>query len=237
MRSLIWMFAGHMLNSQGCNVPSCRQRRLWSDWADAQDSLSLRWAIMSEDAFFSQCGLYDSISETRKSYNLIMYPLWTFSLNICCCFLINRIKYMNKSQIFYADIIFHDWVRIMDRRHLYSTLSLNRTVGKRNYQNNANVVTWSVISANWEMLSMLGRIYSRRHNKLFSYFFPENRIWYSCQILFCENNEIYIQFVVCWFSPKSSKGWLCQRPIHQRKYKEQHVSYIYVLFKWQKFCF
>ena len=121
-----------------------------------------------------------------------MYPLWTFSLNICCCFLINRIKYMNKSQIFYADIIFHDWVRIMDRRHLYSTLSLNRTVGKRNYQNNANVVTWSVISANREilMLSMLGRIYSRRQNKLFSYFSQKTEFDIPVKSCFVETMKI-----------------------------------------------
>ena len=31
----------------GPNVPSCGQRRLWSDWADAQADLSLRWAHWS----------------------------------------------------------------------------------------------------------------------------------------------------------------------------------------------
>ena len=30
-RSLIWIFTGRISDSQGCNVSSCGQRRLWSD--------------------------------------------------------------------------------------------------------------------------------------------------------------------------------------------------------------
>ena len=30
--SLVRIFAAHFLDSQGCKVSSCRQRRLWSDW-------------------------------------------------------------------------------------------------------------------------------------------------------------------------------------------------------------
>ena len=42
--SLIRVFAVRSVGSQGPNVSSCRQRRRWSDWADAQADLSLRWA-------------------------------------------------------------------------------------------------------------------------------------------------------------------------------------------------
>ena len=41
---LIRVFALHSMGSQGPKVSSCGQRRLWSDWADAQADLSLRWA-------------------------------------------------------------------------------------------------------------------------------------------------------------------------------------------------
>ena len=42
--SLIRVFAVRLMGSQWPNVSSCGQRRLWSDWADAQADLSLRWA-------------------------------------------------------------------------------------------------------------------------------------------------------------------------------------------------
>ena len=42
--SLIRVFAVRSMGSQGPKLSSCGQRRLWSDWADAQADLSLRWA-------------------------------------------------------------------------------------------------------------------------------------------------------------------------------------------------
>ena len=41
--SLIRVFAVHSMGSWGPKVSSCGQRRLWSDWVDAQADLSLRW--------------------------------------------------------------------------------------------------------------------------------------------------------------------------------------------------
>ena len=41
--SLIRVFAVHFMGSQGPKLSSCGQRRLWSDWVDAQADLSLRW--------------------------------------------------------------------------------------------------------------------------------------------------------------------------------------------------
>ena len=41
-RSLIRIFTGRILDSQGCISFSCGQRRLWSDCVDAQTELSLR---------------------------------------------------------------------------------------------------------------------------------------------------------------------------------------------------
>ena len=45
--SLIRVFAVHSMGSGGPSVSSCGQRRLWSDWADAQADLSLRWSQRS----------------------------------------------------------------------------------------------------------------------------------------------------------------------------------------------
>ena len=41
--SLIRFFTVHSMGSWGPKVSSCGQRRLWSDWADAQADLSLHW--------------------------------------------------------------------------------------------------------------------------------------------------------------------------------------------------
>ena len=42
--SLIRVFAVRSMGSLGPKLSSCGQRRLWSDWADAQADLRLRWA-------------------------------------------------------------------------------------------------------------------------------------------------------------------------------------------------
>ena len=41
---LIWVFAVCSVGSYGPKLPLCGQRILWSDWADAQADLYLRWA-------------------------------------------------------------------------------------------------------------------------------------------------------------------------------------------------
>ena len=54
--SLIRVFAVRLMGSQGPKLSSSGQRRLWSDWADAQADLSLRWAHMPFCWFLSRCG-------------------------------------------------------------------------------------------------------------------------------------------------------------------------------------
>ena len=44
--SLIRVFAVRSMGSSGPKLSSCGQWRLWSEWADAQADLSLRWAHM-----------------------------------------------------------------------------------------------------------------------------------------------------------------------------------------------
>ena len=57
--SLIKVFAVCLMGSKGPKISSCGQRRLWSDWADDQADLNLRWAhshfvgfVMSRLIFF-----------------------------------------------------------------------------------------------------------------------------------------------------------------------------------------
>ena len=45
--SLVRVFAVRSKCSRGPNVSSCGQRRLWSDWANAQADLRLRWVHRS----------------------------------------------------------------------------------------------------------------------------------------------------------------------------------------------
>ena len=40
------VFAVRSKGSQGPKLSSCRHRRFWSDWADAQADLSLRWVYV-----------------------------------------------------------------------------------------------------------------------------------------------------------------------------------------------
>ena len=49
--SLIRTVTGRILDSQGCKVSSCEQRKRWSDCADALVDLSFRRAHMSEGNF------------------------------------------------------------------------------------------------------------------------------------------------------------------------------------------
>ena len=49
--NLIRIFTGRILDRQRYKVSSCGQRRLWSDWTNAQADLSLRWAHMSKVRF------------------------------------------------------------------------------------------------------------------------------------------------------------------------------------------
>ena len=44
--SLIWVFTVRFMGSQEPRLSSCGQRRLWSDWANAQADLSVRWVHM-----------------------------------------------------------------------------------------------------------------------------------------------------------------------------------------------
>ena len=66
--SLIRVFSVCSMGSWGPKLSSCRQQRLWSDWADAQADLSLRWAHMHFVGFC--CALAQMIILMYRVYNL-----------------------------------------------------------------------------------------------------------------------------------------------------------------------
>ena len=68
--SLIRVFAVRMKKPRALSYPMSAQQRLWSDWADAQADLSLRWAHMS---FFWFCHEVAHILTTAVMY--IFTPL------------------------------------------------------------------------------------------------------------------------------------------------------------------
>ena len=51
MKCIIRIITRRFLDSEGCKVSSCGERRLPSDCADAQSDESLRWAHMSKGTF------------------------------------------------------------------------------------------------------------------------------------------------------------------------------------------
>ena len=91
--NLIRVFAVRSTDSQGPNGPSCEQRRLWSDWADAQADLSLRWAhrlfcwfcraaahYFNNEKIARQCHNHrspHSFSTNRKSSQTWSHKTWT----------------------------------------------------------------------------------------------------------------------------------------------------------------
>ena len=71
--SLIRVFAVRSMGSLGPTVSSCGQRRLWSDWADAQADLSPRWAhahfvgfVMSRLIWLTQYDIVEFIYYLKK---------------------------------------------------------------------------------------------------------------------------------------------------------------------------
>ena len=66
--SLIRVFAVRMKKLWVLNYPLSAQRRLWSDWADAQADLSLRWAH-THFVVLSWCGS-NSLEAYYSSHNI-----------------------------------------------------------------------------------------------------------------------------------------------------------------------
>ena len=108
--SLIRVFAVRSIGSQGSKLSSCGQRRLWSDWADAQAYLSLRWAHTHFVRFVTRrltwvlpwrCGdnygwtKLQKLITDKEDFWYVIVPVWCQIvkikclgigfLKICCC--------------------------------------------------------------------------------------------------------------------------------------------------------
>ena len=73
-RRLIIIFSGRILDREGCKVSSCGKWRLWSDCADAQADLSLRWLDI-----FSGC---DSFTIIMEVYTVIWLYFITMRMHL-----------------------------------------------------------------------------------------------------------------------------------------------------------
>ena len=73
--SLISVFAVRFMGSLGPSASSCGQQRLWSDWANAQADLSLRWAHRSF-CCFCLASAYLRIEETFIQRNQKTFTEW-----------------------------------------------------------------------------------------------------------------------------------------------------------------
>ena len=85
-RSLIRIFTGRVLASQGVKGSSCGQRRPWSVCADAQADLSLRWAHMSAGTFsYVKAQLYAlllvSLEMVKREYDIKLVICFSLELN------------------------------------------------------------------------------------------------------------------------------------------------------------
>ena len=67
MRPVWSVFTVGSIGSQGPNVSSCGQQRLWSDWMDAQADPSLRWAHMPFCWFFHEAAHIWNLGERGGS--------------------------------------------------------------------------------------------------------------------------------------------------------------------------
>ena len=85
--SLIRVFAVRMKKAWVLSYPLSTQRRIWSDWADAQADLSLRWAHMSLCWFYHEVAhLFDWKSLTviciHRIYHAFSFPRSLDSLGL-----------------------------------------------------------------------------------------------------------------------------------------------------------
>ena len=91
--SLIRVFSVHSMGRKGPKLSSRGQRRLWSDWADAQADLSLRWAHNHIFfSFFFHETVQMTIDETtiryeyplnKRTRQLRVFPVKTGIMHLC----------------------------------------------------------------------------------------------------------------------------------------------------------
>ena len=89
IRAVYSAFAGHSLWSQGSNASSGGQWIFWSDCADAQADLSLRWAQMqygpgsNEPAYHKTYDKTCATSEDSDQTAHLRSLIWVFADRIC----------------------------------------------------------------------------------------------------------------------------------------------------------
>ena len=77
-QSVIRIFSGYILGSQGFKVPSCEQLR--PDNVDVQADLSLHWAHMSESTFCDRDPVVQSFVSLMSSLRVISLTVFADSI-------------------------------------------------------------------------------------------------------------------------------------------------------------
>ena len=72
--SLIRVFTVHMKKAWTLSYPLSAQRRLWSDWADAQADLSLRWAHSHIVGFYHEAAHLSPATIATQAASLPLQP-------------------------------------------------------------------------------------------------------------------------------------------------------------------
>ena len=93
--SLIRILIRCIFDSQGCNVSSCGQRRLWSDCGEVQPDLSLRWAHISEctvshvAAYLTSCDLSQNYLASLQLILKSLFYLFKTAFYFCDIYFLN----------------------------------------------------------------------------------------------------------------------------------------------------
>ena len=82
--SLIRVFTVRMNTAWVLSYPLSAQRRRWSDWADAQADLSLRWAQSSFVGFVMRQLIFILLFTSVINYANYFYTCLAVSVSFCC---------------------------------------------------------------------------------------------------------------------------------------------------------
>ena len=112
MRSLTWILTECILDSQRCIVSLCGQRRFWSDCANVQADLSLRWAHVRR-TFRSRCDSFGKshrmtkptkwhVRPAKTQISLGVRPVWSESL-LCAQWVAKDPSFLNADSEDWSD--------------------------------------------------------------------------------------------------------------------------------------
>ena len=185
--SLIRGFAVRMKKALVPSYPLSTKRRLWSDWADAQADLSLRWAHISFVGFVMRWLKYLSdVNEINRRETLLSVANWVLKTSFKWSVCLRTISAVSKFKIQCLTIIADGFYEIAEKTHiitLYNVLQFMITVKIRKNSDTRKkmrlrTLTWTV--------------------------------WYKCDWRCRQNGKQWRLWSVCSRSSMFSKTWLSE---------------------------